>query len=65
MLYPKENTLEAVVLAKLLAAGNKGVTYLDFKDHIEITEHKLEEIIKNLEHGIFESNQDDMLKFDS
>lgn len=65
MLYPKENTLEAVVLAKLLAAGNKGITYLDFTDHIEITQQKLEEIIKNLQHGMFESNQDNMLKFDS
>lgn len=65
MLYPKEDTLEAYVLAKLLAAGDKGVTYLDFKDHPGITEHKLEEIIQNLQCGMFESNQDDMLKFDS
>ena len=63
MLYPKEGTLEAIVLAKLLKGGS--VTVNDFDDYPEITEKKLEELVGNLGSGMFESKQDDKIKFDS
>ena len=62
-MYPKEDTLEALVLAKLLTG--KEVTIKDFKDHPEVTEESLEQAVNNLMTGMFESTIDDKLGFDS
>ncbi len=65
MLYPKEGTIEALVLAKLIKNRDRGVTMEDFKDHPEVTEGGLEKAVQNLGNGMFESTIDDKLGFDS
>jgi hypothetical protein len=62
---PKIGTLESIVLAKLMQ-NPEGVTYLDFpKDSQLHNEKKLDEIICNLRTGMYESDDDNLLKFDS
>lgn len=41
----ENDILEEIVLEKLLEKGEKGVTVLDFPDHLGITEDSLEKII--------------------
>jgi len=64
MLLPKLGTLERVVLDKLKQKGQDGVTFLDFA-HMNITEIKLDEIIRNLRTGMFEDENDNELGLDS
>ena len=62
---PKENSLEHVVLLKLLEA-EEGICYLDFPENSELrNDEKLEEIVSNLRHGMYESDGDKKLAFDS
>jgi hypothetical protein len=65
--FPKVGTLEATVLAKLLALkGEDGICYMDFPENSELrNEEKLEEIVRNLRHGMYESDGDKKLAFDS
>lgn len=65
MLYPKEGTIEALVLAKLIKNRDRGVTMEDFKDHPEVTEDGLEKAVQNLGSGMFESDSDNTVKFDA
>jgi hypothetical protein len=60
---PKKGTLERIVLEKLINNKN-GVTFKDF-DGTAITEQNIEKIIKNLRYGMYESDNDDEVKFDS
>jgi hypothetical protein len=62
---PKTGTPESVVLAKLIQKP-EGITYLDFpEDNPLHNEEKLDEVICNLRNGMYESDNDDTLKFDS
>lgn len=63
MIYPKEGTLEALVLAKLLTG--KSITIDDFEDHPEVTEESLDQAVNNLMNGMFESDSDNTVKFDA
>ena len=66
MLIPKDGTLERIVLDKLAIAAqqNTGVTYLDFVG-TGITEDNIEQIIKNLRTGMYEAENDHLLKGDA
>jgi hypothetical protein len=62
---PKENSLEHAVLLKLIES-EEGICYLDFPENSELrNEEKLEEIVRNLRHGMYESDGDKNLAFDS
>jgi len=63
-LIPKEGTIERIVLDKLIE-NEGGITYLDFPEHLNITEELLEQAVTNLQTGIFESEDDVQIKFDS
>ena len=62
-MYPKENTVEAVVFAKLIVNREKGITIDDFENYPEITESSLSEAIKNLESGNFEREDSNVVQF--
>lgn len=61
---PKEGTIERIVLDKLLDSED-GCTYLDFDPALGITEEVMDDIIERLAHGIYESEDDHALKFNS
>ena len=63
MLYPKEGSIESVVLAKLIVNREKGITIDDFEDYPEITETSLSEAIKSLEAGSFEREASNVVQF--
>ena len=62
-MYPKEGTLEALVLAKLLTG--KEITLDDFEDYPEVTAESLDQAVQNLMSGMFESEVDNKLAFDA
>lgn len=62
-LIPKQGTLERILLDKLEAAP-EGVTYLDLVG-TGITEENIEQLITNLQYGMYESENDDELEFDA
>ena len=62
-MIPKERTLERLVLDKLIDSET-GVTYMDFVG-TGITEDNIDQIVQNLRHGMFESEDDDSLKLDA
>ncbi len=62
---PKIGSLESIVLAKMIELP-EGITYLDFAEGSELNNpEKLEEIVNNLRNGMFESDEDNQVKFDS
>lgn len=63
-LLPKPSTIEAVVLNKLITTEG-GITWVDFEDKYEMTDAKLKKIVTNLRNGMFESEEDSTLRFDS
>jgi hypothetical protein len=65
--FPKVGTLEATVLAKLLALkGEDGICYMDFPENSELHDpQKLEQIISNLNNGMYEAEEDNLIKLDS
>lgn len=62
-LIPKQGTLERILLDKLQEMP-EGVTYLDLIG-TGITEENIEQLIKNLQSGMYESESDDELEFDA
>jgi len=67
-LIPKVGTLERKMLDKLVEkfdAGEPGVTYFDFTPDEGITEENIDLVVQNLRNGIFESEDDDLIRFDS
>ena len=62
-MMPKQGTLERVMLDKLMESKN-GVTFLDFVG-TGITEDNIDQIAENLRHGMYESEDDDLLKEDA
>ena len=62
-MIPKEGTLERLMLEKLLSSEH-GVTYLDFIG-AGITEENIDQIANNLRNGMYESDDDDLLKEDA
>lgn len=65
-LLPKIGSLESIVLAHLILKGSEGITINDFKWHPELSDDKvLEQTIINLNNGMFESEDDEQLKFDA
>ena len=65
MFIPKEGTIERIVLEKLVEKGEEGVTIFDFPDNPKITEESLEQAVNNLRSNMFESETDNLIKFDS
>jgi len=67
MMIPKpiEGSIERIVLDKLIDSAGKGITIYDFPEYLNITADVLEQTIRNLEHNIFKSENDDLIKFDS
>lgn len=61
---PKQGTIERIVLDKLLS-NEDGFTYLDFDPALGITEAIMDDIVERLTHGIYESEDDSAIKFDS
>jgi hypothetical protein len=61
---PKKGSLERIVLEKLMDNKKGGVSYYDFVG-IGIKEQNIEKIIDNLRYGMYESDNDDEVKFDS
>jgi hypothetical protein len=61
--FPKVGTVEAIVLERMFHKP-EGVTYLDFAD-IGLTDDSLREIVQRLQHGLFESDDDERLKLDA
>ena len=62
---PKIGTLESIVLAKMLELPD-GISCLNFTEGSELSNpEKLEEIVNNLRNGMFESDEDNQVKFDS
>lgn len=53
-----------IVLKKLIENGEKGVTYLDFIAD-GISESELASIIQKLEYGIYQTPNDDSIKFNA
>ena len=62
-MIPKAGTLERVMLDKLMESEN-GVSFLDFVG-TGITEDNIDQIAENLRHGMYESEDDDLLKEDA
>ncbi len=61
MLIPKEGTLERLLLEKAIDGP---VTYLDFVG-TGITEENIDQIVQNLRNGMFEAENDFILKADA
>ena len=61
---PKAGTLERLVLERLIENGAAGVTYMDFIG-TGVTEGNIDQIVQNLRTGMYESEGDDSLRFDS
>jgi hypothetical protein len=61
---PKAGTLERLVLERLIENGKAGVTYMDFIG-TGVTEENIDQIVQNLRNGMYESEDDDFLRFDS
>ena len=67
LLIPKKGTLERVVVEKLAAAsiaGKTGVTYLDFVG-TGVTEENIDQLMQNLRTGMYEAENDHLLKGDA
>jgi len=62
-LIPKAGTLELVMLKKLMESEG-GVSFLDFVG-TGITEYNIDQIAENLRHGMYESDDDNLLKEDA
>ena len=60
-----QSDIDAVVLQKLIDAGEKGISILDFNESDGVTEEMLASSIQRLRYGIFESPDDGSLNFDS
>lgn len=60
---PKEGTLERVFLDKAIECPS-GVTYLDFIG-TGINEENIDQIVQNLRYCMYESEEDDQIRFDS
>jgi len=61
---PKEGSIDRIILDKLMASPG-GATYLDFDPALGITAEIMDGAIIRLTHGIYESESDDQIKFDS
>lgn len=63
---PKQGTLERVFIERLIEASDRGegVTFLDFVG-TGITEDNIDQIAQNLRTGMYESEDDDLLRLDS
>ena len=64
MMTPKRGTLERIVLEKLIEKAGEGVTHLDFAG-TGVTEANLDQIMGNLQSGMFEAENDADVKKDS
>ena len=53
------------VLMMLIKKGSEGVGVVDFSEHLGIDEQTLSDIIDRLRYGLFESDSDSSIKFDS
>jgi hypothetical protein len=63
MIIPKIGTLERLLFDKLITSES-GVTFLDFVG-TGITEENIGQIIQNLQHGMYDSEMDSKINFDS
>ena len=63
MMIPKKGTLERLMLEKLWDSKD-GVTFLDFVG-TGITQDNIDQIVKNLQTGIFESEMDSEIGYDA
>jgi hypothetical protein len=60
---PKEGSLERIFLEKIANSEN-GVTFLDFVG-TGITEDNIDQIVRNLEYGLYATEDDDKIQKDS
>jgi len=65
MLTPIKGSLERLVLERLVDAGSKGVTYLDFPVDSGVTDSNLDQIVDNLKNNMFVAEQDAQLRIDA
>lgn len=63
MMLPKEGTLERLMLDKLMSHP-EGVSFMDFIG-TGITEDNIDQIAENLRHGMYECDNDTLLKEDA
>ena len=64
-MFPKVGTLESILLEAMLSKPQgEGVSYLDFVG-TGITEDNIDQIVNNLRHGMYESEDDSSLKQDA
>lgn len=66
-ILPKQGSLERLMLDKMIEfkqQGKPGVTFLDFAG-TGITEENIDQIATNLRYGIFETENDDLIRFNS
>lgn len=61
-MIPKQGTLERVVLDKLQELGQ--ITYMDMIG-TGVTEDNIDKIVQNLRNGMYESEDDDLVRFDA
>lgn len=64
MSLPKEGSIERVVLDALYHSKT-GMSYLDFPPELGMTDELLAEVVERLRHGIYEAEDDSVLKFDA
>lgn len=63
MMGPKKGSLEYILLSAMVD-NPEGVTFLDLEG-TGITEENIEQIAENLRNGLYESDDDNLLKFDA
>jgi hypothetical protein len=63
-LFPKQGTLERVLIDKMIEREPNGVSHLDFIG-TGITEDNIDQIVSNLSNGMYESEDDHLLKEDA
>ncbi len=64
MWTPKKGTLERITL-DLLIEHPEGITCNSFPAKMKVTEAELARAVENLRSNIFESEEDDLIKFDA
>lgn len=62
-MMPKEGSLERLLLDKMLEKP-EGVTFLDFPG-TGITADNIDQLVENLRHGMFQSEDDCILRVDA
>ena len=64
-MIPKKGTIERTVFDKLIESGGKGITIYSFNEGQNIDAKSLESAIQNLQSGIYETEIDNSIIFDS